>query len=330
MASKAFTASELLFVTNNYAAPLSTENVPEAFHLIQKFLTDSEIGKALVEPAILSATQIASLWQTAVYNDGGKLGSPTMSFRFGETEYVITPTTVREALGFDTHTSYSVMGDVQLRDMLQSIGYSGSLAKLGQVKRPLLRKEWSFFFDCITRAFGKKVTNWDAIPIDSLQIGYSLLYGSNYDFGKLVLMNIGERVSESRVTVYFARFCQLLFSVCVSGVQISADDIIQPFKVHKRIFSDLINKDVSKGQVPELFFPLALQNFLHQPQTPTSQSPPHSPLLNTDQPSVPSLSPPHPNTDTLPIPVEPTAKPTLSPPIPNSPQQSVTIQTPPH
>ncbi|MGI4673487.1 hypothetical protein ACR2XN_28890, partial [Klebsiella pneumoniae] len=64
--------------------------------------------------------------------------------------------------------------------------YSGPLVKLGQVKRPHLRKEWSFFFDCITRAFGKKTTNWDAIPLDSLQIGYSLLYGSNFDFGRLI------------------------------------------------------------------------------------------------------------------------------------------------
>ncbi|MGI4673472.1 hypothetical protein ACR2XN_28815, partial [Klebsiella pneumoniae] len=108
----------------------------------------------------------------------------------------------------------------------------------GQVKRPYLRKEWSFFFDCITRAFGKKITNWDAIPLDSLQIGYSLLYGSNFDFGRLILMNIGEKLTESSVTVYFARFCQILFNACLPNVLISDADAIQPFKCHKRVFTD--------------------------------------------------------------------------------------------
>lgn len=273
MATKSFTARGLLFVSNNYAAPLSTMNVPEAFHLFQNFLTDSEIGRALVEPPTLSAAQIISFWQSSTYDDGGENGTPSIIFKYEETEYVITPTTVRQTVGFDTHSAYSVVGEGYLKEMLQQIGYSGSLARLRQVKWPHLRKEWSFFFDYITRAFGKKVTNWDAVPIDSLQIGYSLLYGSNFDFGRLVLMNIGEKLSESSTTVYFDRFCQLLFSACVRDVAISEGDIIPPFRVHRRIFTDLTNKDVSKGQVPDLFLPLALQNFLHQPQEPQHQEP---------------------------------------------------------
>lgn len=158
---------------------------------------------------------------------------------------------------------------------------------MGQVKRPHLRKEWAFFFDCITRAFGKKITNWDAIPIDSLQIGYSLLYGSNFDFGRLFLMNIGERLSESSTTVYFARFCQLLYSACMPNVKVSEDDIIQPFRVHRRVFSDLTNKDATKEQIPDFIFPLALKNFVNQPQEPQQQEPPLSPPLTDNEPLQP-------------------------------------------
>ena len=182
MASNMFQARGLSFVPNNYMAPLINESVPEAFHLIQNFLRDSEIGRALVEPSKLSAAQIAAFWQTAVYDDGGENGTPSIIFSFEDSEYAVTPTTVRQALDFDTHKSYSIVSEQTLKEMLQAIGYSGSLKNLGQIKRPKLRKEWSFFFDCITRAFGKKITNWDAIPLDSLQIGYSLLYGSNRGF----------------------------------------------------------------------------------------------------------------------------------------------------
>ncbi|KAK1372806.1 hypothetical protein POM88_028999 [Heracleum sosnowskyi] len=170
-------------------------------------------------------------------------------------------------MGFEDFNAYTIsVGDAELQRMMREIGYSGSLARIGQLKRPLLRKEWSFFFDCITRAFGKKSKNWDAIPIDSLQIRYSLLYGNNFDFSRLVLQNIGEKMSENRSVVYFALFCQLVFSACVPGIEIAEDDVIPSFKLHKRIFSDLTNKDVKKGNVGDLLLPVIVQQFLNPPQ----------------------------------------------------------------
>ncbi|KAK1384904.1 hypothetical protein POM88_022639 [Heracleum sosnowskyi] len=268
MASTAFTSSGLEFVPNNYSAPLNTVNAPAAFHIIQNFLAQSEIGRALVEPAKLYGSQIKAFWETGVYDDGGVSGTPSIVFEFQETEFVITPGTVREAMGFANSDAYTiVVGDTDLQRMMQAIGYTGSLAKIGQLKRPLLRKEWSFFFDCITRAFGKKCTNWDATPIDSLQIGYSLLFNSNYDFARLVLMNIGEKLTENRHVVYFSRFCQILFSACVNNVEINEEDVIPSFKLHKRVFSDLTNKDLKKVNVGELLLPERVLQFLNpEPQ----------------------------------------------------------------
>ncbi|KAK1391984.1 hypothetical protein POM88_011040 [Heracleum sosnowskyi] len=246
MATTAFVSSGLEFVPNNYTAPLNTVNAPEAFHMIQKFLAQSAIGRALVEPAKLSGLQIKALWESGVYDDGSETGNSSIIFEFEETEYVITAGTVRAAMGFPEYPSYTIgMGDSDLLRMMREIGYSGPLNKIGQLKRPFLRKEWSFFFDCITRTFGKKCTNWDAIPTDSLQIGYSLFYDNHFDFARLVLNNLGEKMTENRGVVYFSRFCQTLFSYCVEGVDVVNEDI-SCFKLHKRIFSDLINKDVKK------------------------------------------------------------------------------------
>ena len=136
-----FNSVGLYFVPNNYAAPLSNENAPEAFHLLQNFLAQSEIGRALVEPAKLYGSQIKAFWETGVYDDGGDSGMPYIVFEFQETEYVITPGTVREAMGFAESDAYTIeVGDTDLQRMMQAIGYTGSLARTGQLKRPLLRK----------------------------------------------------------------------------------------------------------------------------------------------------------------------------------------------
>ncbi|KAK1360837.1 hypothetical protein POM88_045311 [Heracleum sosnowskyi] len=278
MATTTFIASELEFVPNNYSAPVANENAPEAFHLIQRFLLNSDIGTALTAPSKLSATQIQTFWQTGTYDNGGESGSPSIIFEFQGDEFAVTPTTVRDALGLEDFNAFTIsVGDSELVRMMSEIGYTGPLTKIGQLKRPFLRKEWSFFFDCITRAFGKKCTNWDAIPTDSLQIGYSLLYGSQFDVARLVLTNIGEKMLENRNVVYFSRFCQLIFNFCCPNVEIVEDDVILSFKLHKRIFSDLINKDNKKGEVGPLMLPASVQQFLdnlQQQQVSTAEAGP--------------------------------------------------------
>ncbi|KAL8133306.1 hypothetical protein AgCh_008680 [Apium graveolens] len=85
-------------------------------------------------------------------------------------------------------------------------GYEKSLAKLGQLKRTHIRKEWSFFFDCITKAFTNKCSNFDVIPIMSQHIGYAIIHQTHFDFASAVLGFIGDRMTEDRNVVYFARF----------------------------------------------------------------------------------------------------------------------------
>ncbi|KAK1387714.1 hypothetical protein POM88_015892 [Heracleum sosnowskyi] len=80
-------------------------------------------------------------------------------------------------------------------------------------------------------------------------------------------MNIGEKLTENRHVVYFSRFCQILFSACVPNVEIDEEDVIPSFKLHKRVFSDLTNKDLKKVNVGELLLPERVLQFLHpEPQ----------------------------------------------------------------
>ena len=273
MATSAFIHAGVEFVPNNHAAILNTADAPRDYHPIQHFLAQSALATALTTPARLSGSQIINFWRTGQYDNGGADGSPSIVFAYEGEEYAVTPATVRQAFNMPENAAYITNGDTNLRGMMNALGYSESLDKLGQLKRPGLRREWSFFFDCITRAFQKKSTNWDAIPMDMLQIGYSLIYSTNFDFGRLVLRNIGERMHENRQVIYFSRFCQLLFNVTVGEVDFDVDDEIKPFRLHKRVFKDLISKDEKYPIQRPLLIPAQVRVRMDMPPVQQQQQP---------------------------------------------------------
>lgn len=107
-------------------------------------------------------------------------------------------------------------------------------------------------------------------------------------------MNIGEKMTENRNVVYFSRFCQILFSACVHNVEINEEDVIPLFKLHKRVFSDLTNKDLKKVNVGELLLPERVHQFLNpqpqpqqQPETQPQQPEPESQQINSDSQAAP-------------------------------------------
>nr|XP_017228983.1 PREDICTED: uncharacterized protein LOC108204178 [Daucus carota subsp. sativus] len=69
---------------------------------------------------------------------------------------------------------------------------------------------------------------------------------------------------EDENTVYFARFCQLIFSYCYPLVPIPDTDTELPFKITKRAFTDLMKKDSKKPQLPVFAIPVTVQDKLKQ------------------------------------------------------------------
>ena len=134
---------------------------------MQYFLANNEIGYALTEPQSISGKQVLTFWRTGLYNDGGAVGSPSIIFTSGDVEHVVTPGVVHKVLHLPEGCPFSTVEDPVLQQLMASLGYEQSLGKLGQLKRSHIRKEWSFFFDCITKAFANKCSNFDDIPIMS-------------------------------------------------------------------------------------------------------------------------------------------------------------------
>ena len=88
------------------------------------------------------------------------------------------------------------------------------------------------------------------------QIGYSLIHGSYYDYGRVVLSFIGERINDHRNTVYYARICQLISNVCFHDIPIPSNEIVLVFKLTKKAFYDLISQDENRLNLAHLRLPL--------------------------------------------------------------------------
>ncbi|KAL8093226.1 hypothetical protein AgCh_035207 [Apium graveolens] len=186
------------FVPNNYAAILNHAEAPSDLHFVQDLLAHSEIRYVLTQPQVISSQQVLTFWRTGHFDNGGATGTPSIIFEVNDVEHVVTPGAVRKALHLPEGCIFSTVEEPVLQQLMANLGYEKSLAKLGQLKRAHIRKEWSFFFDCITKAFANKCSNFDAIPIMSQHIGYAIIHQTHFDFASDVLGFIGDRMTEDR------------------------------------------------------------------------------------------------------------------------------------
>ncbi|KAL8134856.1 hypothetical protein AgCh_009747 [Apium graveolens] len=246
MAPKDLIIDGAKFVPNNYAAILDHAEAPSELHFVQDLLAHSEVGYALTQPELFSSQQVLRFWGTGVFDDGGNRGTPSIIFQVGDSSFVVTPGTVRRALHLPEDCTFSVPEDSALRELMAELGYEKSLTKLGQLKQANIRREWSFFFDCITKAFGNKCSNFDAIPILSQHIGYAIIHETHFDFATGIIGFIGDRMTEDRDVVYFARFCQLIYTYCTDEPHLVSTQT-PPFKIlvnadpgtYRSVYSDV-------------------------------------------------------------------------------------------
>ena len=116
------------------------------------------------------------VWDIAVFHTDEN-NKPFFSFEFNNIKYVVTAEIMKKALHLPKHgtiTPTKLTND-ELLDFLKTLGYASDATKIGSLQRSLGKKEWNFFFDNISRCLLNKVSNFDALPSGSLQIGYSLI-----------------------------------------------------------------------------------------------------------------------------------------------------------
>ena len=242
------------FVTNNFAAILDHASAPEPFHKVQDFLKSSSIGYALVQPETISTSAVIFIWSTA------EVQEDSIKFTYADKEYVITPEVVRQALKLPEVTSYAPSyPDDEIKNFIESLGYNGDTSKLGKLVRAKLRKEWNFYFDCITKCFTNKSSNFDALTQTAQQIGYCLFNNTDFDYASLILEYISMRLNDKRQVIYFSRFLHLIFVHLIPDAVLQNETCIKVHKNGPRSFVDMTNKDVKNKFNTPIVYP---QQFL--------------------------------------------------------------------
>ena len=264
MASKnvAFSFNNIDFLTTNHAAAVDKNGVDADFHLMMDFMANGALGYALTAQPEIYAQAVAEAWTSAKHIDGGNL---TMTIN--KVTYLINAGVIRKSLNLPSHNNFANLpSEDNIRDMLRTINYSGSLSVLSKLSRPNLRKEWSLLFDQISKCFTGKCSAFDQITKVTAQICYALVYNVNIDYASLILNQIASKISSapgSTSKVYFHRFIQLMINHLM-GIEAAAKVFentqkFNSFAQQKRIFSDLIRSDKNKGTIPPLVYPLSMQ-----------------------------------------------------------------------
>ncbi|KAL8107972.1 hypothetical protein AgCh_024400 [Apium graveolens] len=184
------------------------------------------------------------MWSTACSSEA------QIRIRIKGNSYDITPSVINEALHLPNSNFESLPTNEEISCMLSSINYTSRtspLGLIGPISRACLRKEWSYFFDTLTRVFTSKYGGCEDITMNVQKIAYSLMYGRTIDIGSLLLPKISEKLgnkgNRSKV-IYYARFLMIIaYHLCKELSIKDRDDTLQVCAQTETLFTYLVKKD---------------------------------------------------------------------------------------
>jgi len=260
-----FSVGEFDFVTTNHVAAISTKDgIHEDFHPIMDFMKNCSIGYAMSEATTINTKAVSQAWSSATIQKNGDINCMV-----GEIGVTINPETLRSALHLEFQESYATpANDEQIRGMLKEIGYTRSVENLSKITRKSLRKEWSFFFDQITKNFTGKCSAFDQINGFVCQLAHSLIYNKSINVAEMLMYVLRAKVNtESKKKIYFHRFFQMVLEYVLGKdrvAELCRDGVSKiPVVQEKRIFSDLHRVDSKKDSIPPMVYPTGMKHILN-------------------------------------------------------------------
>ncbi|XP_074373866.1 uncharacterized protein LOC141714233 [Apium graveolens] len=149
--------------------------------------------------------------------------------------------------------------DTDVNTMLMSMGYSLNPAKLGEIRRIGLRKEWSFLYDSFIKAFSGKISNFDAITYSMINMPYMLLNDKYFNFSNSVMIELGYKLGDIKKrskNIYYARFLMMLANHVSKDLLIENPTNKLDCRVQeKRVLTDL-NRNNIHSEVPLNYMPI--------------------------------------------------------------------------
>ena len=199
-----------IYEKNNFASFVDTKTVEEKeFHRMMEFIKAGQLSHAMCSTPTIYHEVVEEIWTTAEFNSE----DDTISFTLKNNVHVINCDAMNACFRIPDNTVSTMPSDVQLVNLLYAMNYVLPTDALGKIERRGLRREWSYLCDAFVKSFSGKISNFNAITSQILQMLYMFLTNEYYNFGTLMIHEIGEKLGDRTdrpKNIYYVRFLMML------------------------------------------------------------------------------------------------------------------------
>ena len=243
---KKYTApSGFIYEKNNFAAFVDTKAVEEKeYHRMMEFIKSSQLSYAMTKAPIIYHEIVEEMWTSAEFNSEHE----TLTFSVNNKTHSVNADVMKACFKIPEDTVLSLPSDVQLVNLLYAMNYVLPTDALGKIERRGLRREWSYLCDAFIKAFSGKISNFNALTSQILQMLYMYLTNEYFNFGGLMIQEIGEKLGDKTDrprNIYYVRFLMMLANHLNDKLVITNKEAKLPsFVQEKRVFKDLFRMNL--------------------------------------------------------------------------------------
>ena len=161
-----------IYEKNNFASCVNIDAVEETeFHMMMNFIKASQLSHAMLSTP-------------TIYH---KVVHETISFTLKNKTHTINCDVMNACFKILENTVKNLPSDAQLVNLLNAMNYALPTSALGKIVRKGLRREWSYLCDAFVKSFSGKISNFDAITSQILQMLYMFLTNEYFNFWGLMI-----------------------------------------------------------------------------------------------------------------------------------------------
>ena len=182
-----------IYEKNNFASFVNSKAVEEKeFLKMMNFIKFSQFSHAMLSTPTIYHEVVEKIWTTAEFNGEDE----TISFSLKFKKHVVNCDVMKACFKIPENTVNTLPFENQLVNMLNAMNYALPTSSLGKIVTKGLRMEWSYLCDAFVKAFYDKISNFDAITSQILQMLYMFLTNEYFNFGGLMIQEIGEKLGD--------------------------------------------------------------------------------------------------------------------------------------
>ncbi|KAL1811248.1 hypothetical protein ACET3Z_021313 [Daucus carota] len=243
---KKYTApSGFIYEKNNFASFVDIKAVEEKeYHRMMEFIKSSQLSYAMLEAPTIYHEIVKEMWTSAEFNSEHE----TLTFSVNNEIHSVNADVMKACFKIPEDTVLSLPSDNQLVNLLYAMNYVLPTDALGKIERRGLRREWSYLCDAFIKAFSGKISNFNALTSQILQMLYMYLTNEYFNFGGLMIQEIGEKLGDKigrPRNIYYVRFLMMLANHLNKKLVITNKEAKLPsFVQEKRVFKDLFRMNL--------------------------------------------------------------------------------------